>query len=84
MTTIHADRTLDVRGQLCPMPVIETAREIKRMQPGQVLKVIGTDRGSVADLPAWAEDTGNEFISWHEEDGAFVFYIRRTATDDED
>jgi tRNA 2-thiouridine synthesizing protein A len=79
MTAILEDRILDVRGQLCPMPVIRTAREIRKLAPGQVLKVLGTDRGSIADLPAWAEDTGNEFLSWHEEGGSLVFYIRRPA-----
>jgi TusA-related sulfurtransferase len=72
-----AHSTLDVRGQLCPMPVIKAAREMRRLEPGQVLEILGTDRGSIADLPAWAADTGNEFLAWHEDGDAFVFYIRR-------
>jgi len=82
MATISEDRVLDVRGQLCPMPVINTAREIRKLEPGQVLKVLGTDRGSIADLPALAEDTGNEFLSWHEEDDVLVFYLRRGNASD--
>ncbi|HWV56584.1 MAG TPA: sulfurtransferase TusA family protein [Longimicrobiales bacterium] len=77
MSKYTEDRVLDVRGQLCPMPVIHTAREIKKLEPGQILKVLGTDRGSIADLPALAEDTGNEFLSWHEEGDVLVFYLRR-------
>lgn len=77
MSEITADRVLDVRGKLCPMPVVEAARVIREMEPGQVLKVLGTDRGSIADIPAFAEDTGHEFISWHEEGDVLVFYLRR-------
>lgn len=74
---VVVDRTLDMRGFQCPIPVVKTNREIKTMEPGQVLKVLATDKGALADFPAWAEDTGNEIVSSGEEDGALVFLIRR-------
>jgi tRNA 2-thiouridine synthesizing protein A len=76
---ITEDRVLDARGLLCPMPVVKAGKEIKTLEPGQVLKLLATDRGSVADVPAWAADTGNEVLEWHEEDGVFVYFIRRGA-----
>jgi len=42
-----------------------------------VLKVLATDRGALADIPAWAEDTGNELLATAEEDGALVFWVRK-------
>ena len=77
MAQIKEDHILDARGLLCPMPVVKAAKEIRGLEPGQVLKIMATDRGSVADVPAWAEDTGNELLDWHEEDGVFVYYVRR-------
>lgn len=74
---ITEDKVLDARGLLCPMPVVKAGKEIATLEPGQVLKVLATDRGSVADMPAWAEDSGNELLAWHEEDGVFVYYVRR-------
>jgi TusA-related sulfurtransferase len=74
---ITEDKVLDARGLLCPMPVVKAGKEIKTLAAGQVLKILATDRGSVADVPAWAEDTGNELIEWHEEDGVFVYLVRR-------
>jgi tRNA 2-thiouridine synthesizing protein A len=71
------DRTLDMRGFQCPIPVVKTNQAIKTMDPGQVLKVLATDKGALADFPAWAEDTGNEIVSTGEEEGALVFLIRR-------
>ena len=77
MLELKEDRVLDARGLLCPMPVVKTAREIKSLASGQVLKVLATDRGAIADCPAWAADTGNQLLDWREEDGAVVFWFRK-------
>jgi tRNA 2-thiouridine synthesizing protein A len=78
-TETHIDETtvLDARGLACPMPIVKTAKAVKELEPGQVLKLITTDRGSVADVPAWAESTANELLEWHEADGEFVFFVRK-------
>lgn len=76
-TQIETTETLDASGLLCPMPVVKIAKAFKVLAPGQVVKLIATDRGSVADIPAWAESTGNELLEWHAEGDAFVFYVRK-------
>ena len=70
-------RTLDCRGLLCPMPVVRLGREMKSLPPGQLLKLLATDRGACTDIPAWAEDTGNELVESREEDGVLVFLLRK-------
>ncbi len=79
MTTIQIDSELDARGLLCPMPIVKTAKAMKELAPGQVLKLLSTDRGSVTDVPAWTDTTGNELVEQHEQDGVFVFVIRKAA-----
>ncbi len=79
MQKINEDRVVDARNLLCPMPVLATAKELRLADPGQVVKVLATDRGSLADIPAWAEDTGNELLATGEEDGALVFWIRKAS-----
>jgi len=76
-TQIEEATELDARGLLCPMPIVKTAKAMRELEPGQVLKLIATDRGSVADVPAWASSTGNELLESHEEDGTFVFFLRK-------
>ncbi len=76
MADFREDQVLDARGLLCPMPIVKASKAIKGLAPGQVLKILATDRGSVADFPAWAEDTGNELLHSGEEGGCFVFYVR--------
>jgi tRNA 2-thiouridine synthesizing protein A len=77
VTEIEAAEVLDASGLLCPMPVVKLAKAFKALAPGQVLKLIATDRGSIADIPAWAGSTGNELLEWHEEGDSIVFHVRK-------
>jgi tRNA 2-thiouridine synthesizing protein A len=47
------DRTLDARGLKCPMPIVKAKKELEGLAPGQVLKVVATDPGSVLDFQGW-------------------------------
>jgi TusA-related sulfurtransferase len=77
MFEVREDQILDCRGQLCPMPVVRVGRAMSTLQPGQVLKVLATDRGAAVDVPAWADDTGNVLLRQDEENGHLVFYVQR-------
>lgn len=73
-------KTLDVRGLMCPMPVIKTREAIKEIGVGEVLEVIATDPASKPDLAAWAKMTGNEILSVEEIPGQptqYRFLIKR-------
>lgn len=76
-TVLREDMLLDCRGLLCPMPVVKVRRQIEYMRPGQIVKVLSSDRGSITDLPAWARDTGNEVLTWYEEKTHVVIYVRK-------
>jgi tRNA 2-thiouridine synthesizing protein A len=79
---IQEHRLLDARGLLCPMPVVKAGKEIKSLADGEILKILATDRGSIVDFPAWADDTGNELMEWHEQEGGvFVFFIKKVEED---
>jgi tRNA 2-thiouridine synthesizing protein A len=78
MDVIKEDQVLDCSGMLCPMPVVKTSKAIKTMEIGQVLKMVATDPGAPPDMEAWSRQTGNELLRSMQEDGKFIFYIRRT------
>lgn len=81
MQNITEDKLVDARDLMCPMPVMAAAKAMRRLTPGQVLKVMATDRGSLADIPAWAEENGDELIGSGEDGGAFVFYVRKAPAE---
>ncbi len=75
---LKEDQVLDCTGMLCPLPVVKTTKTIKTMEIGQILKLIATDPGAPPDLEAWSRQTGNELLRSMEDNGKFVFFIRRT------
>jgi TusA-related sulfurtransferase len=79
MRKIPEDRVVDARDLLCPMPILAATKQMRQLDPGQVLKVLATDRGAMADIPAWAEDTGNDLLDSTEEDGVLAFWIRKAS-----
>jgi TusA-related sulfurtransferase len=70
-------KTLDARGLQCPMPVVKTSQEVKKIAIDDILEVLATDPGSMADITAWCKSTGNELLKMERGDGVFKFYIRR-------
>lgn len=71
------NRTIDARGQKCPMPVLMVAKAAKEMQLGELVRLEATDGGTRSDIPAWASQMGNEIVSSSELDGVLTFTIRK-------
>jgi tRNA 2-thiouridine synthesizing protein A len=61
----------------CPMPILKTKKAIDGLQVGQVLKMIATDPGSVADMKAWTTKTGHTLVEHEEAGGKFTFFVRK-------
>jgi len=72
-----SDVELDVRRLACPLPILRAKKSLSAMSSGQVLKVVATDGGSPKDFVDFCSKTGNELLSSTEENGEFVFLIRR-------
>ncbi len=71
------DKELDVRGLLCPLPLLRTKKSLVDMTSEQVLRIIATDPGAVIDFQVFAEQTGNELLSSAEADKEFTFYMKK-------
>ena len=82
--SIQFHQTLDVKGAKCPMPIVKSRKTVNSLPVGNVLQVIATDRGSVADFQGWAkaaknvELVGQETIQNNGQD-LYVHYVKRTA-----
>ena len=73
---LQKDSTLDARGLMCPMPIVNLAKKVKEMKSGQVLELLADDVGAKEDVPAWCSRTGNLLVG-HEEEGKLLkFYIK--------
>jgi tRNA 2-thiouridine synthesizing protein A len=75
---VNHDKELDARGLACPLPIVKTNKTISQMTSGQVLRVLATDTGSVADMKVYSEQTGHQLLSSTQENGVYVFYLKRS------
>lgn len=71
------NKEFDASGLSCPLPIVKTKKALADMTSGQVLRVISTDPGSVADMAAFAEQTGNALLEQATEGGKYVFFMKK-------
>ena len=74
---IKIDLELDLKGLLCPLPMVKVSQNIKNIPVGGIIKAIATDPGSLADIPSWARTTGNEVVKTEKEGKDIIFYVKR-------
>ena len=71
------DKEFDASGLACPLPIVKTKKALSDMAPGQVLRVVSTDPGSVSDMAAFAEQTGNQLLEQVNENKKYVFFLKK-------
>jgi len=71
---------LDAKGLSCPLPVVKARLELEKLGAGDVLEVVATDPGSVADFDSFAKMTGHELLTSSEQDGVFIYLIRKNGS----
>ena len=74
---MNVTQTLDVKGLACPMPIVRTKKAIDKLNSGEVLEVLATDKGALQDFTAWAKAGGHTIINQKEEGGVIYFYIQK-------
>ena len=71
------NKNLDTRGLACPLPILKIKKSLAEMTSGQILKVISTDRSSLKDVQAFANQTGNVLLSSSIDGGEYIFFMEK-------
>jgi len=65
-------KVIDARDTFCPGPLMELISHIKHVGVGDVIELLSTDQGSIADIPEWVKKVGHEIVGseqvgnvWH-------------------
>lgn len=74
---VKPDRTIDLIGFYCPIPVFNTREEIDRMKVGEVLEVLADDPAAEEDITRWAKRFGQEMLSLNKEKGGRLRFLIR-------
>lgn len=72
------DLVMDLKGLVCPIPVVKVAAAIKTIELGAVLEATGTDPGILMDIPAWCKSTGHELVDIGRNGKTVIFRVKRT------
>ncbi|WP_066254842.1 sulfurtransferase TusA family protein [Neobacillus drentensis] len=82
MNNITANMILDAKGLACPMPIVKTKKAMNNLEAGQVLEVQATDKGSKADMKAWSESSGHQYLGTIEDGEVLKHYLRKSSNDE--
>ncbi len=86
MATTNKDKgihKLDLKGLMCPLPIVMTSEKIKRLSEGEILEIEATDPGFEKDIWNWCRQTGNQLISLKKENNVVKVTIKKTAVSHE-
>lgn len=71
---------LDVRGYVCPYPVIYTIKALSLLKVGEILEVITDNPPSSENVPRAAEEKGHEVIKVESSgEGEWRIVIRKAS-----
>jgi tRNA 2-thiouridine synthesizing protein A len=74
---VKFDVELDARQLACPLPILRAKKALAQMSSGEVIKITATDKGAPLDFLVFCDNTGNKLLSSVEQEGEFIFMIRR-------
>ena len=72
-----AEITIDVRGETCPVPLVETRKALRRASPGDTVKIIGSHPASRREIPMAVDALRLELLSVEGPDDAWMIRIKR-------
>ncbi len=70
---------LDAKGLNCPLPILKAKKALKDVPHGEILEILATDPGAIADFEAFCQQTGNELVESDTGGDVFRFLIKHTA-----
>ncbi len=68
---------VDVRGQTCPVPLVEVRKALRKAEAGDIIEVFGTHPPSKKEIPMAVEALGLKVLSVEGTDSDWVIRIQK-------
>jgi tRNA 2-thiouridine synthesizing protein A len=68
---------VDVRGETCPVPLVETRKALRKAAPGDVVEIVGTHPASKKEIPMAVEALRLTLLSVEGSDTDWRILIQR-------
>lgn len=75
--TPAVDVEVDATGLSCPLPVIELAKAVGRLEVGQSVRLLATDPAAKVDVPVWCRMQRHDLRGQAQRDNVWVFEVRK-------
>jgi len=72
-----AEIKVDCTGEICPVPLVETRKALRKAKEGDIVEIVGTHPSSKKEIPMAVKALGLEVIDIQEKDGVWKIKIRR-------
>lgn len=74
---IQADQVIDVKGMICPKPLLMARQALKGLEPGQILEVITDDMTTKITFHSFLASSGDELMNIYEDGKILHHYIKK-------
>jgi len=71
-----ANISVDVRGENCPVPLIETRKAVRKANIGDLIEILGTHPASKKEIPMAVRNLGLELLEIIDEDDYWRIRIK--------
>jgi tRNA 2-thiouridine synthesizing protein A len=68
---------VDVRGETCPVPLVEVRKALRKASPGDIIQVVGTHPSSKKEIPMAVEALRMKLVSVEGTDTDWKIVIQR-------
>ncbi len=69
---------VDVIGETCPVPLVETRKALRRVNQGDIIEVIGDHPASKDEIPMAIKELGLKLLSVEDTDDGWRIKIKNT------
>lgn len=74
-------KKLDVLGETCPVPLVETRKAVRKASPGDIIEVVGSHPESKEEIPMAVEELDLELLGIEEEKEKWKIKIKIPGDD---
>lgn len=73
---MSVENKVEVMGETCPVPLVETRKAIRKAEEGEIIEIVGDHGPSKKEIPMAVEEMGLELLDIKEEDENWKIRIK--------
>jgi tRNA 2-thiouridine synthesizing protein A len=74
---IMGEIKVDVRGETCPVPLVEMRKAVKKAAPGDIIEIVGTHPASKKEIPMAAKALTIKILSEEQTGDAWKIVLQK-------